>query len=236
MPFHPKIGGGSAIAGTWKKFTLSTAEFTDAATSQTITLLSAQSNKVVLGAIVHLVEPWDASGISAANLSVGVTDYVSSIAGPMDVLLGSANQDDILDANTLQRVGEWLSTINNASVAYFLGQVAGMTEDVEVDADNAGTIGNSILLEFNGSDTIADVVAAWNLANPSNTATVISGDDTQVPDSGTSMQLAEGAEKSYEVEDVPGDITATLTFTGADIDTATQGYAEVWVLLASIPR
>ncbi len=36
-------------------------------------------------------------------------------------------------------------------------------------ADNGGVLGNSIILSFNGSDTIAEVVSDWNTNNPTNT-------------------------------------------------------------------
>jgi len=42
----------------------------------------------------------------------------------------------------------------------------------EIIADNYGTIGNSIVITTDGVNTIEQLVINWNLANPSNTATV----------------------------------------------------------------
>lgn len=79
-----------------------------------------------------------------------------------------------------------------AVAAEFSGQVAGMTTDVTITADNDGTAGNSILLQFDGLDDIDTVLAAWNLANPGNTAS-LTGDGSQIPDNGEEIQLAGGA-------------------------------------------
>jgi len=40
--------------------------------------------------------------------------------------------------------------------------------DVTFTATTAGTVGNDIELEFDGTDSLDDVVSAWNTANPSN--------------------------------------------------------------------
>jgi hypothetical protein len=79
-----------------------------------------------------------------------------------------------------------------AITASFEGQVAGMTTDVIIEADSAGVVGNSIVLDFDGLDDIDTVLAAWNLANPANTATLI-GDGSQIPDNLEQIQLAGGA-------------------------------------------
>lgn len=76
--------------------------------------------------------------------------------------------------------------------ADFTGQVAGMTTDVTIQAQVAGTIGNSITLSFNGVDTIFEVIDAWNIANPANTAILTDGDGDQVPNNATSISLSGG--------------------------------------------
>jgi len=95
-----------------------------------------------------------------------------------------------------------------AVAAFFEGQVAGMTEDVRIEADNAGVVGNSILLQFDGLDDIDAVLAAWNLANPANTATLVSGDGTQIPDNLEEIQLAGGAD-AVAVDDALEVVVAT---------------------------
>jgi len=83
-----------------------------------------------------------------------------------------------------------------AIAASFTGQVAGMTTDVTIEADTAGAAGNSVSLAFDGVDDIDTVIAAWHLGNPSNTVTLASGDGSQVPDNGESIDLAGGADAS----------------------------------------
>lgn len=80
-------------------------------------------------------------------------------------------------------------------------------------ADNYGTSGNSIVLTFNGSDTLDDVVGAWNTANPSNTLThtgsgTIVLDPVVVSLSGgvnavgyVGAILTSGAERFYDITD-----------------------------------
>lgn len=58
-------------------------------------------------------------------------------------------------------------------------------EGVTYSAQNTGFEGNNISLVFDGSTSIADVVAAWNAANPSNTVEHDAGDDTVQPSGGT---------------------------------------------------
>jgi hypothetical protein len=71
-------------------------------------------------------------------------------------------------------------------------QVAGMSTPVLVRANAAGTAGNSITLTFNGSQSIINRLSAWNSANPSNQATLIWGDGSQIPDDGESFTLSGG--------------------------------------------
>jgi len=89
------------------------------------------------------------------------------------------------------------NTVDNdiaAETAFFEGQVAGMITDVRIEADDAGADGNDVLLEFDGLDDIDTVLAAWNIANPTKTATLVSGDGSQVPDNLEEIQLAGGAD------------------------------------------
>lgn len=60
----------------------------------------------------------------------------------------------------------------------------GIKNDITVTAITAGIAGNDIELEFDGIDTIDDVVSAWNTANPSNQAEY-TGLDIVVPSEGT---------------------------------------------------
>lgn len=67
-----------------------------------------------------------------------------------------------------------------AEFAQFVGQVAGMTTDVTIDADVAGAAGNITLV----ADSIKDIdtlISDWNIANPANTLTLSAGNGAQVP-------------------------------------------------------
>jgi hypothetical protein len=80
------------------------------------------------------------------------------------------------------------------SKASFFGTVSGMTGTVWIIANDAGTAGNSITLSFNGTSDIETVLAAWNSANPSNTASVsdYGGSTSQVPSNGQTITLSGG--------------------------------------------
>jgi hypothetical protein len=73
-----------------------------------------------------------------------------------------------------------------------IGDNETFSEEVVIIANTAGTAGNSITLTFDGVDDLDTVLAAWNSANPSNQATLDSGDGSQVPDDGDSLQLSGG--------------------------------------------
>ena len=91
--------------------------------------------------------------------------------------------------------------ILGASKAQFTGQVSGMGEDVVIRANTAGTNGNSITLSFNGTDDIDAAISTWNAANSSNQATLISGDNSQIPDNGESIVLSGGGNADARLSD-----------------------------------
>jgi hypothetical protein len=97
--------------------------------------------------------------------------------------------DDILDVAVVAGV-----EAVTAVASKFVGTVAGMTSPVTIVADTAGEDGDDILLEGDGVSTIAELVAAWNTANATNTCTVISGTTTQVPDDGADIALDGGVD------------------------------------------
>lgn len=57
----------------------------------------------------------------------------------------------------------------------------GVSEQVIWRADNPGEVGNAITLVFDGTDDTDTVLAAWNTANPSNTASAIYQSSNFVP-------------------------------------------------------
>lgn len=83
--------------------------------------------------------------------------------------------------------------------ATFTGQATGMSTDVTITADETGTAGNSISLAFDGVLTVSEALDAFNLANPENTASLISGDGDQVPDNLQTINLASGVDAVAEI-------------------------------------
>jgi len=73
-----------------------------------------------------------------------------------------------------------------------IGDNETFSEEVVIIANTAGTAGNSITLTFDGVDDVDTVLAAWNAANPSNQATLDSGDGEQVPADGDFLTLSGG--------------------------------------------
>lgn len=68
---------------------------------------------------------------------------------------------------------------NPAVAAFFAGTVAGMATSVTITASTAGAAGNVALVQ-NGT-TITALIAAWNIAHPSNQLTLSSGNGSQTP-------------------------------------------------------
>jgi hypothetical protein len=73
-----------------------------------------------------------------------------------------------------------------------------MTTDVTIDAVTPGAAGNSISLAFDGLKDIDTVISDWNIANPSNTAVLSSGDGSQIPDNLETIDLSGGSDQHDE--------------------------------------
>jgi trimeric autotransporter adhesin len=112
-------------------------------------------------------------------------------ASSTQVVLG--NDTRLSDARTPSSTLAHAASHAAGVKASYNDQVAGMTANVFIRANNVGTAGNSITLTFDGGDDIYTVLAAWNAANTSNTAEFVSGDDSQVPDDGEEITLSGGA-------------------------------------------
>lgn len=88
--------------------------------------------------------------------------------------------------------------------ASFSGQVAGMTTDVDIEADNVGEDGNLVVLTGDGAQDIDALILDWNTNNPANTISLTSGDGSQIPDLGAEIELAGGVDAN------PGDDQALV--------------------------
>jgi len=130
------------------------------------------------------------------ELEIAMCDKKAAAEIASDELEVAQDDQDAVDAaeQDVQDAQDALDALNPAVAASFSGQVAGMTTDVDLLADVAGAAGNSILLTGDGSTDIDDLIAAWNLANPSNTVSLTSGDGSQIPDLAEEIQLADGAD------------------------------------------
>lgn len=95
-----------------------------------------------------LWEVKESGTVADTNLSLGIGT---------NPLYGSGIISDISTTGTQATTG-----IVNPAVGF----------SFEIIADNYGTIGNSIVITTDGVNTIEQLVINWNLANPSNTATV----------------------------------------------------------------
>ena len=87
------------------------------------------------------------------------------------------------------------TTILSYTYAQALFQDNGGNQAV-VQADTVGDAGNGPSLVANGTDTIDDIVAAWNVANPGNTVSVVSGSGL-VPTAGT-YNVVGGGQTGFE--------------------------------------
>jgi hypothetical protein len=68
-----------------------------------------------------------------------------------------------------------------STYAFFTGTIPGMSTPVTITATNIGTIGNSVVLDADGTSSINTLITNWNTANPSNTIALTTGDGTQIP-------------------------------------------------------
>jgi hypothetical protein len=109
-----------------------------------------------------------------------------------------------------------------AVAASFTGQVAGMTTNVTIVADNAGVIGNSASLTGDGTSTLNQLIVAWNTANPSNTMTLQAGDDTQVPNLAAVIQLAGGVNAATAL-DTTAVVVGDFVQIGSNFNPLNQG-------------
>lgn len=82
----------------------------------------------------------------------------------------------------------------SALPAEFLGDVLGKTETTLWNAVTPGVAANTISIVGDGTSTFAQLMAAWNTANPSNQVTQVAGNSGQIPSSGASFTLSGGVD------------------------------------------
>lgn len=99
-------------------------------------------------------------------------------------------------------ISEEPAAVVQAAAASFTGQVAGMTTDVTIEADDEGSAGNDIVLTGDGVKDIDTLISDHNTANPSATISLTDGDGSQIPDDQEEIQLADGEDYSNEAEEM----------------------------------
>lgn len=82
-------------------------------------------------------------------------------------------------------------------------QATAVYEEVTYTATDVGILGDSIVLVFNGSDSIQTVIDAWNTSNPANTVTSDASDTAVVPSA--SVVTLSGGLDDYAKVTVIGD-------------------------------
>jgi hypothetical protein len=192
-----------------------------------------------------------ASGVSSVNGASGaVTFTIPSASSTTPAALGTAavgsastfaRADHVHAMPTAANVGAAASTHASSHLAGTpavaasytgIGESETFSEEVTITADTAGTAGNNITLTFDGVDDVDTVLAAWNSANPSNQATLDSGDGGQVPDDGDFLTLSGGVAAIVGGSDPFANINQDLgtqdkpTFEGLVIGEEVSGYVQ----------
>lgn len=85
------------------------------------------------------------------------------------------------------------STITPAKHAVYV------SDNFELIATTSGVVGNSISISFDGTTSLGDMVAAWNLANPANQITIQAGEETFIPPVST-ITLSGGENEYWQVQ------------------------------------
>jgi hypothetical protein len=103
-----------------------------------------------------------------------------------------------------------LTFTDSGTFATFTGQAPGMTTNVTLTALTAGTTGNSIVLAGDGVSSIYTLIAAWNVANPSNQVVLTSGNGDQIPDANTYATFSAIPAGCTELVNITANNTGTI--------------------------
>ena len=101
----------------------------------------------------------------------------------------------------------------------------GIVTPIDLIADNAGAIGNAITIVGDDFTPLGDLVAAWNVANPTNTLHD-AGDDTQVPTALFHVTLTDG----HDAVIVPPVVLQSLASYSVSKKPTTQAKTNVLVI------
>lgn len=163
--------------------------------------------------------------VGTASNRVGA-ELAKKLNGMVDVLKAHANGVENPGSPEVPEVP--------ATKAQFVGQVAGMTTDITIEADMAGADGNITLIADSVS-TIADLIIAHNLvAGAGEQVSVVLGDDTQIPTE--DIVLSGGADLVPAIPAVPAsdpDLIAAKIKMGSE-HLSNEGYVYVLDALCDV--
>ena len=91
-------------------------------------------------------------------------------------------------------------------------------------ATTLGVIGNSIILSWDGTNSIDQVVDAWNIANPTNTCSYTGGVGTFIPPTPVSITLAQGSDSTV--------VTFTSVYPGSGFELNFDGVDNIGYVVA----
>ena len=96
--------------------------------------------------------------------------------------------------------------------ASYTGTPTGGSSIITITASTVGSQGNSVELLADGSSNVNTLIANWNIANPSNTIALTSGNGLQVPSFGATMTLTAGADAG--IIDLAGGLANSIQLAG----------------------
>ena len=96
--------------------------------------------------------------------------------------------------------------------ASYTGTPTGCATIVTITATTVGSAGNSIELLADGTSSLNTLIANWNIANPSNTISLASGNGLQIPSFGATVTLTGGSDAG--VIDLAGGLANAFQLAG----------------------
>jgi hypothetical protein len=214
--------------------------------------LGIDATTQILTTVNGPLETFTSSPGTYATVSAQIAGMIQSVTITANNL-GPAGNSVILTANGSSTISELVMDWNLANpsnmitlisgsgnqipnaplFAAFAGIILGTASIVEITADNAGTVGNSVVLTGDGSSSINQLITVWNLENPGNTISLTSGDGTQIPAGGT-FAFYTGDGEPATPDFFPITLTAdNIGFIGNNIELIGDGASNVNTLIAN---
>jgi hypothetical protein len=146
--------------------------------------------------------------ITATNIGLSGNSVVLTADGTSSINTLIANWNTANPSNLISLTsGDGTQIPAAGSFASYTGTPAGTTLPITLTANTIGAVGNSIALTGDGVSTVAQLIVAWNTANPGNMVTQTAGIGTQIPNNGVAIDLSGGA--NPDTIDLSGGTVAT---------------------------